>query len=149
MSKSSRRKPTNRLRPPARPANSRPNSSAGSSSAGKSPASPKGASKKVATNSGSPDYTSPLARKIAAASMPALIWLHSRPRWFLLVLIGVLLLAGLLVQGIPGALLLLVLATFLAWLLLLSWPVLQGGGRLGRVLMVAMVAGAALVKVLP
>ena len=67
-------------------------------------------------------------------SAPALLWLHGLPRWALMVALLVMLVAGLLIPGIIGAALLLILAAITAWLLILSWPLLDTGGRFLRML---------------
>jgi uncharacterized membrane protein len=73
----------------------------------------------------------------------ALLWLNSRPRWLLGVILIAVTLGGLLIPGVVGSLLLLVLAVFLAWLAAMSWPRVDAAGRLLRVLAIALVVGAA------
>ena len=55
---------------------------------------------------------------------------------------------GLLVQGPIGFAALAVVAIFLGWLALLSWPVLKPGARAFRVLAVGVVAAAAVTQLL-
>jgi hypothetical protein len=55
---------------------------------------------------------------------------------------------GLLVQGPIGFAALAVVAIFLGWLALLSWPVLKPGARALRVLAVGVVAAAAVTQLL-
>jgi hypothetical protein len=62
------------------------------------------------------------------------------PRWVPFLVVAVLLVVGLLAQGVVGAVLLLLLAVLLASLLVLSWPALQPQARLLRVAVVALVA---------
>ena len=73
------------------------------------------------------------------------------PRWLLVVLPALLLFAGL-VMPAPlawlGGILLLLVAAFLGWLLLLSWPALTQGSRTVRVITVAAVVGIAVLKFL-
>lgn len=93
-----------------------------------------------------PTYSSPLARKVAARSMPALIRLHGLPRWAIVVGLGAFLVAGLLISGVIGGLLLLILTLFVGWLLFLSWPVLEGSGRFLRLLVVGMLGAATVLQ---
>jgi hypothetical protein len=114
VSKSSRRRS-----PQQRPAQPRP---------------AKSGSPKASSGGGAPQSTSPLAKTIAVRSAPALLWLHSLPRWALMVALLVMLVAGLLIPGIIGAALLLILAAMTAWLLILSWPLLDTKGRFLRLM---------------
>lgn len=66
------------------------------------------------------------------------------PRFVPFLLVAVLLVAGLLLKGVVGGLLLLVLAALLGVLLALSWPALQPGPRALRVFVVALVVLRAL-----
>lgn len=78
---------------------------------------------------------SALRASLNRISAPALLWMHRLPRWAVPVAMGLLLTAGLFLGGSLtwlGALLLLIVALFVAWLLALSWPVLSGGGRFAR-----------------
>jgi hypothetical protein len=72
------------------------------------------------------------------------VLLSGLPRAVPFLLIAVLLVAGLLLQGVAGAVLLLLLALLLGSLLALSWPALQPGPRVLRVAVVAVVAVRAL-----
>jgi hypothetical protein len=74
----------------------------------------------------------------------ALLWLNSRPRWLLGVILIAVALGGLLIPGLVGTLLLLVLAALLAWLAAMSWPRVDAAGRLLRVLVVALIVGSAI-----
>jgi hypothetical protein len=79
-------------------------------------------------------------------SAPVLLRLAAVPRWlFVLVLAGVFL-AGLMLQGVLGGVLLLLIALFLAWLAALGWPKYSPGGRLLRVFVVLVVAYVAASK---
>ncbi len=76
-------------------------------------------------------------------SRPWLLRLTRLPRPLLLVLTIAVSFGGLLLPGFAGAALLLLLALFFGWLLLLAWPLLSEGGRLLRGLIVlALVIGA-------
>ncbi len=81
-----------------------------------------------------------LQRRLA----PFVVLLARMPRAVPFLLVAVLLVAGLLTQGVVGAVLLLVLAFLLATLLLLSWPALQPGPRVLRVAVVGLVVVRAL-----
>lgn len=85
------------------------------------------------------------------ASIPILSRLLAMPRWLLVVLIASCLLLGLALTGplAPlGAIFLLIVATFLGWLLLLAWPVLNPGRRMIRLVVVLAVLGLAVLKAL-
>jgi len=76
--------------------------------------------------------------------------LTALPRWLLIIAIGSSLLLGLVLSGSfgwLGAIFLLLLAAFLGWLLALSWPLLSGGRRFMRLLVVAALIGLAYLKV--
>lgn len=64
--------------------------------------------------------------------MPLLLRIHRMPRWLLAAVLAVLLLLGLLLPTSWAGLFLLLVAAFLGWLLALSWPLLDGRGRLIR-----------------
>jgi hypothetical protein len=73
--------------------------------------------------------------------MPLLVRITALPRWVFVVGLTALLVGGLLLSNPIGGVLLLILATFIGWLLLLSWPVVAPKGRLLRLLVVLAVAG--------
>lgn len=82
-------------------------------------------------------------------SYPVLVSLTRVPRWLLVVLMAVCMVTGLMLSdGLAwlGALLLLVVAFFLGWLLALSWPVIGPGSRALRLLTVVALAGIAVLK---
>lgn len=68
------------------------------------------------------------------------------PRWLLPVLLAILLVTGLAISGLLGAVLLLVLVLFLAWLVFLSWPVLPATTRIIRLVIVVAILGAAVLQ---
>ena len=84
-----------------------------------------------------------LRGKVERASAPALVWLSSRPRFFLPVLSAVLLIAGFASPVAVGVLLLLLLAALVGWLSYLSWPVVTGVQRALRLGTVGLVLTAA------
>ncbi len=80
---------------------------------------------------------------IERGSAVALVWLSSRPRFFLPVLSAVLLIAGLASPPAIGVTLLLLLAALVGWLSYLSWPVVTGVQRALRLGTVGLVLAAA------
>ncbi len=89
----------------------------------------------------------PLRRTVERASAPVLLWLSSRPRFLLPALVAVLLVGGLAAPSAYGLVLLGVLTALLVWLSYLSWPALDGRGRLLRAAMLALIAIALLQRV--
>lgn len=92
---------------------------------------------------------SPARASFERASMPLLARMHALPRWIMVVLPALVLLAGLVLSGDwawLGGLALLLLAVFLGWLLALSWPALNLGPRMIRGITVLAVAGLAYFK---
>jgi hypothetical protein len=76
--------------------------------------------------------------------------LTALPRWLLIIAIGSSLLLGLVLSDSfawLGAIFLLLVAAFLGWLLALSWPLLSGGRRFIRLIVVAALVGLAYLKV--
>ena len=71
-------------------------------------------------------------QSIARISLKPAAYLHHLPRWLPPVAIAALFIAGLAVPGWAGAALLLVVAAFVAWLGILSWPALSVPSRLLR-----------------
>ena len=90
-------------------------------------------------------------RWLNKTSLPLLFVLTRMPKWLLVILLAGLLLLGLILTG-PwawvGAVILGLLALFFAWLTAVSWPRVQGAGRLIRVLIVVCLAGYAVFKAL-
>ena len=85
----------------------------------------------------------PFRRRVEQRSTLLLARVGSLPTWFPLVVVLGLTLAGLLIRGPVGALLLAVLALLLGWLAYLGWPALKPNGRLVRVAVVIVVLAAA------
>lgn len=84
-------------------------------------------------------------------SYPALVSLTRVPRWVLVVLMAVCMVTGLMLDGSLawlGAILLLVVAFFLGWLLALSWPVIATNSKILRLIVVVVLVGIAVLKVL-
>jgi hypothetical protein len=79
-------------------------------------------------------------------SAPSLLWLYQLPRWLLpLVSVG-LLITGMAVAGLVGAIALGGVAILLGWLAALTWPRLAAGGRLVRLVAVSVVIAAAVLQ---
>lgn len=74
------------------------------------------------------------------ASLPLITFLHKAPRWLVSAVPAVLLLAGLLAPAPWGPALLGLVTLFLVWLLALSWPRLENSARLGRTIVVLVLA---------
>lgn len=89
---------------------------------------------------------SPARNTLEHRSATSLLWLHQLPRWLLPVLAAGLLVAGLAIGGLGGAVALCGLAVVLGWLAAVSWPRLSAQGRLLRVVVVAAVVAIALVR---
>ncbi len=88
---------------------------------------------------------------VERASIPILSRLLALPRWLLVILIATFLLLGLALTGplAPlAAIFLLIVGTFLGWLLMLAWPVLSPGRRMIRLVVVMTVVGLAVLKAL-
>ena len=90
----------------------------------------------------------PQRRTLERRSAPGLLWLSSRPKLLLPMLVAVLLIGGLAAPPVPGSALLLVLALLLGWLSYLSWPALDGRGRAVRAAMLALIAVALVQRVI-
>jgi hypothetical protein len=86
---------------------------------------------------------SPARESAERRSARPLIFLHQLPVWIAPVAAVVLLVAGLAVRGPGGAVALVGVAAALGWLAAVSWPRLSAGGRLGRLLAVAVMLGLA------
>jgi hypothetical protein len=104
-----------------------------------------GGSGQPASRPGSSGDLTPLQR----FSLPLLTRLTRLPKWFLVVLLSVLLVLGMIQTGSLawlGALLLGILTLFFLWLLVLSWPAIPASGRLLRGIVVVALAGATVLK---
>ena len=86
-------------------------------------------------------------RAVERRSAALLVYLHQLPRWVPPVVLAALLLTGLTVHGIGGAIALAAVALVLVWLAVVSWPSLSPAGRVVRLLVTALVIGAAVVQV--
>ena len=86
---------------------------------------------------------SPVRQATERRSAKPVIFLYQLPAWVAPLVLVVLLITGLAVKGPGGAVALAGVAAVLGWLATLSWPQLSAGGRVGRVLAVAMMLGLA------
>ncbi len=89
---------------------------------------------------------SPARASVEQRSATPLLWMHQLPAWLLPVLAVGLLVTGLAVGGVGGAVALCGLAVVLGWLALLSWPRLSAQGRALRIAAVAAVLVIAVVR---
>lgn len=111
----------------------------GNSPGVRGPGGPSGPERKPAPT---PNHRSTLER----VSYPYLVRLNRVPRWLIVILLASLLLAGFITPSWIGAILLGLLALFLAWLVALSWPVLKPSSRALRVITVVALAGIAVFR---
>jgi hypothetical protein len=81
-------------------------------------------------------------------SAAPLVFLHQLPAWLPPVVLAALLICGLAVRGIIGAVALVGVAAILGWLGLVSWPRLSAAGRAGRVLVLAAIVAVAVIQLL-
>lgn len=93
------------------------------------------------------EQASPARQGIEQRSATSLLWLHQMPRWTLPLLAVALLVTGLAVTGLPGGIALFALALVLTWLAAVSWPRVDSRGRILRVVAIAVVLGAAIIRV--
>lgn len=97
-----------------------------------------------------PKYSSsPRRAAFERKSFPILASVTAAPRWLLVVGLGSSLLLGLVLSDSwawLGAIFLLIVATFLGWLLALSWPLLSSGRRFMRILVVGALVGMSILK---
>ncbi len=74
-----------------------------------------------------------IRQSIERLSLRPTAYLRALPRWLPPAVIAALFVGGLAVRGWGGAVMLLLVTAFLAWLAVLSWPALQPQTRLLRV----------------
>ena len=92
-----------------------------------------------------PAAASSRRRGFEVRSAPLLATIHRLPRWIMPLALAAVLVLGLILPSPLAGLLLLLVAAFLGWLLALSWPLVDGRGRVVRL---AVVAGLVVVAVL-
>lgn len=114
---------------------------------------PKGSARPVRTSARQSPPTqsqgSSARRTLERYSAPALVTLHSLPRWLVPAGLALLLFVGLVLSGSwawLGALFLAVIGLFVLWLSALSWPILTASSRLVRVVVVVVLFGMAVLK---
>jgi hypothetical protein len=78
-----------------------------------------------------------IRQSIERLSLRPAAYLRHLPRWLPPVVLAALFIGGLAVHGWGGAVMLLIVTAFLAWLAVLSWPALSPQTRLLRVLALA------------
>lgn len=78
-----------------------------------------------------------IRQSIERLSLRPAAYLRQLPRWLPPVVLAALFIGGLAVHGWGGAVMLLIVTAFLAWLAVLSWPALSPQTRLLRVLALA------------
>jgi len=83
---------------------------------------------------------------VERSSARPLMFLAQLPWWLPLLAVLALMIAGVAVRGWIGALALVLVAAFLAWLAFMSWPRLNNRGRLLRIAAVACMLGLAVVQ---
>ena len=88
--------------------------------------------------------TTDVRRSVERRSAPLLVWLSSRPKLLLPVASLLLLVGGLAAPPVVGVPLLLVLLAVVGWLTYLSWPVVEGGARVLRVVTLGLLLAAVL-----
>ena len=98
------------------------------------------------TGLGGASHPSAARKALERASTPLLLRLHRLPPWLVPLIMLALALTGLFVHGPVGFAALAVVAIFVGWLALLSWPVLTPAARALRLLAVGVVAAAAVVQ---
>lgn len=95
--------------------------------------------------------SSPNDSLLVRFSRRPLTWLHGAPRWLIVVVMAVALVAGLILTGpftVLGGALLMLVALLLIWLLALAWPVLNTTSRVVRLFAVVSLAGVGILKIL-
>jgi hypothetical protein len=81
-------------------------------------------------------------------SAPVLVWLTTRPKLLLPLLSLALLVGGFALPPVIGVALLAVLFVVVGWLVYLSWPALQPGGKVIRIVTLALIALGAVSRLL-
>jgi hypothetical protein len=88
----------------------------------------------------------PTRQALEHRSATSMLWLHQLPTWLLPVLAAALLVAGLAIGSVGGAIALVGLAVVLGWLAAVSWPRLSAQGRLLRAVVIGGVLAFAVLK---
>jgi hypothetical protein len=90
-----------------------------------------------------------MRRNIERASLPLITRLGSLPRAVPFLLLVALLIAGVLIQGPAGFVLMGLGALFVGWILYLSWPRLTGSERIMRSAVVLLAVAMAVTRLFP
>lgn len=90
---------------------------------------------------------SAVRREVSRLSAPVLRWLSQRPKVLLPLLSVALLIGGLALPPAAGVPLLVALLLVVAWLIYLSWPLVQGPARLLRLVLLGLLVVAILSRV--
>jgi hypothetical protein len=90
-----------------------------------------------------------LRRNIERASLPVITRLGSVPRALPFLLLLALLIAGVVIQGTVGFVLMGLGAAFVAWILYLSWPRLTGSERMMRSAVLMLAVAMAVIQLFP
>jgi hypothetical protein len=95
-----------------------------------------------------PPQKSDARRELERRSAGPLLVLHRMPRWLIPLIMAVLMLLGLFISAPWAGIFIVAIAVFLAWLLVLSWPVIMPGSRFFRLIVIAVVAVVGVMKML-
>jgi hypothetical protein len=87
-----------------------------------------------------------MRKGIEERSAVAMAFLYQLPRWALPIGLAALLIAGLAISGVIGAVIILVLTVFLGWLAYLSWPSIGAQARVLRVAAAVVLIGLAVLQ---
>lgn len=90
-----------------------------------------------------------MRRRIDHASLPLMTRLSRLPRLVPFVILLALLMAGLLIGGVTGFILMALGAIFIAWVLYLSWPQLSGSERIMRLAVLVLAVAMAVTRLFP
>jgi hypothetical protein len=90
-----------------------------------------------------------LRRNIERASLPLIARLGSLPKAVPFLLLLALLIAGVMIQGPVGFILMGTGAAFVGWILYLSWPRLTGSERIMRTAVLLLAAAMAVTRLFP
>ena len=93
-----------------------------------------------------PAPTGSLRARVEAASRPVLLRLNAMPQMVVPLITVVLLAVGVLAPLPVGLVALALVLLFVAWIAYLSWPVASVGGRIWRVLILALIVTLAVVR---
>lgn len=95
-----------------------------------------------------PQQRSDARRELERRSAGPLLLLHRMPRWLIPVIMAVLMLLGLFITAAWAGIFIVAIAVFLAWLLMLSWPVILPSSRAFRVIVIGVVGVVGVLKLL-